>query len=378
MYILHSVRMAPTNRAVALVLIAAMLFLSGIPFGLAHANAATLTTVKDTISDSRPSVVSNHTIDFTTPTGITSGQTITITFPAGFTLSSIAFGDVDLKDDGTDLAIAATPSGATWGAAVSGQVLTLTNGTTAVGAGSVMELQIGTNATSGTAGTNQITNTTVGSYVISIGGTMADSASLRIALVDSVSVTASVDTSLTFTVAGKTSGTVNGEGTSCGGAATATALPFDTLAPSTAEVLCQTLSVTTNAGSGFTVTVGQNQNLLSATGADIDTFKDGASTYTPTAWTAPIGTLDSEQTYGHFGMTSEDATLAGGDEYGTALYSAIGTSTPRAVFYHTGPADGSTAHKGQTNIAYKVEITALQEAANDYTNRLTYIATPTF
>ncbi|MEK9152321.1 MAG: hypothetical protein AAB692_03050 [Patescibacteria group bacterium] len=282
---------------------------------------------------------------------------------------------MDLTDDGTDVAIAATPVTTTWGAAVSGQVLTLTNGTTAVGAGSVMVLEIGTNATFGTAGTNQITNTTAGSYAIALGGTLGDSASLRIAIVDAVTVTASVDTSLTFTVAGKTSGTVNGEGTSCDAAATATALPFGTLTAGTPKVLCQTLSVTTNAGSGFTVTVVQNQNLLSANGADIDLFKDGAATAVPTAWTTPLGTLDTETTYGHYGITSEDDLNT--DEFGTALY-AGNLATSRAIFSHTGPADGSTANKGQTNVAIKAQITALQEAATDYTNRLMYVATPTF
>ncbi len=366
------------NQPVALVLIVALLVWTvGIPFDIARAQAASLTTVKDTITDSRPSVVANHTIDFTTPTGVTSGQTITITFPSGFTMTSIAFGDVDLKDDGTDLAIAATPAGATWGAAVSGQVLTLTNGTTAVTAGSVMELQIGTHATFGTTGTNQITNTTVGSYVISIGGTMTDSASLRIALIDAVTVTASVDTSLTFTVAGITTGvTVNGDAITTSVVSTATTLPFGTLAPGTAKVAAQTLSVTTNAKNGFAVTVIQNQNLLSANGADIDTFKDGASTAVPTAWTTPLGTLDTEATYGHYGLTSEDADL-NSDEFGTALYAGnIGTA--RTIFSHTGPADGSTADKGQTRVAIKIQITALQEAATDYTNRLTYVATPTF
>ncbi len=366
------------NQPIALVLIAAILLWAvGLPFGIGRAHAAQLTTVRDTITDSRPSVVANHTIDFTTPTGVTSGQTITVTFPAGFDLSSVAFGDVDLKDDSTDLAFAATPSGATWGAAVSGQVLTLTNGTTAVGAGSVMELQIGTNATFGTAGTNQITNTTAGSYVISLGGTSADAADLRIAIIDAVTVTASVDTSLTFTVAGVASGqAVNGDAVTTSAGATATALPFGTLTPGTAKTLAQTLSVTTNATNGFAVTVIQNQNLVSANGADIDTFKDGASTAVPTAWTTPLGTLGTEATYGHYGITSEDSDL-NTDEFGTALY-AGNLATARTVFSHTGPADGSTADKGQTRVAIKIQVTALQEAATDYNNRLMYVATPTF
>lgn len=43
-----------------------------------------------------------------------------------------------------------------------------------------------------------------------------------------------------------------------------------------------------------------------------------------------------------------------------------------------GPADGSTAHQGRTRVGYKIQIGSLQEAGTDYTNTLTYVATPTF
>ena len=139
----------------------------------------------------------------------------------------------------------------------------------------------------------------------------------------------------------------------------------------------QSLAVTTNATNGFIVTVIQDQNLTSATGADIDKFKDGAATSVPTAWTAPLGTLGSEATYGHFGVTSEDATLTAGDEFGSQLY-AGNLATAREVFMHNGPSDGTTANQGYTEVAYEVEITSLQEAGTDYTSTLTYVATPSF
>jgi hypothetical protein len=66
-----------------------------------------------------------------------------------------------------------------------------------------------------------------------------------------------------------------------------------------------------------------------------------------------------------------------GDEFGANEFIGVST-TPRAIFAHDGPADGITTDVGSTTVAYKVEITALQEAADDYTATLTYIATPTF
>lgn len=139
----------------------------------------------------------------------------------------------------------------------------------------------------------------------------------------------------------------------------------------------QALTVETNAANGFTVTVVQDQVLTSAAGGDIDNFIDGANTATPAAWQSPAGTLGSENTYGHFGITTEDASLSDGDSFGTALY-AGNINTPREVFYHTSVADGSTADIGTTRVGYKIEIDSLQEAGTDYTMTLTYVATPIF
>ena len=44
----------------------------------------------------------------------------------------------------------------------------------------------------------------------------------------------------------------------------------------------------------------------------------------------------------------------------------------------TNISDGSTANIGLTRVGYKIQIGALQEAANDYSNRITYVCTPTF
>jgi hypothetical protein len=168
------------------------------------AYAAGLTSVSDSASRLKASTASNHAISFVTPTGVSAGQTMTVTFPAGFTMSSILFSDVDLADNGTDVTLAGTPSGATWGAAVSGQVLTLTSGTGTIVSGHTVTIEIGTNATFTSTGVNQITNhATPATYVVSVGGTMADSGQYALSIVtdDQIPVTAVVAPSLTFTVA---------------------------------------------------------------------------------------------------------------------------------------------------------------------------------
>ena len=274
--------------------------------------------------------------------------------------------------------LAATPTGTTWGAAVSGQDITFTNGSAAVAAGSVIEIQIGTNADSGA---NQIINPgTTGTQEITITGSFDDTGAARVFIIDDVTVTAAVDTTFEFTVTGVASGqtNANGEAGTTDVTTTSTTIPWGTLAAGAAKVARQDLAVTTNATNGFTVTVWQDQNLTSAVGSDIDIFADGVDG-APAVWAAPSGTLGTEDTYGHQGITSADSTLSGGDTFDTAFYDAIGTqASPLEVFYHGDVADGSTADKGATELGFKVEITSLQEAADDYTQTLTYVATPTF
>jgi hypothetical protein len=241
----------------------------------------------------------------------------------------------------------------------------------------VIVIEIGTHATNGTTGDTRITNpSSAGSYEITVGGNMQDSGATRVAIIDDVVVTASVDTVFSFTISGvATSSSVNGSATTTAGSSTATAIPFGNLTAGTTTIMAQDLQVSTNATQGFVVTVEQSQNLQSSTGADIDGFINGAYTNTPTAWTAPSALLANPDTWGHWGLTSEDDL--NGTEFGTDLWVAAST-TPRQVFQHNGPADGVTANSGSTRVGYQVQISPLQEAGDDYTTTLTYIATPTF
>jgi len=364
------------HRVVAMLVAVAVVALT-IGF-YSNAQAANLTSISNTLSDSEPAVVSNHFIQFIVPTsspGVIAGGTIVVQFPAGFVMGTVAFGDVDLSINGTDATLAAAPSGATWGAVVSGQNLTLTSGSGTVTAGQIVRIEVGTNATFGTAGVNRVTNPAVNSYEFVVTAGAADTGRTRVAIIANVLVTAIVNTSFTFVVTGlATSTAVNG--TSTTGSTTATTIPFGVLTAGQIKTMAQRLNVTTNARNGFVVTVEQDQNLLSSTGADIDGFIDGAYTNTPVAWVSPTNTILNENTWGHWGLTSEDSNL-NADEFGSALFVAAST-TPRQIFAHTGPADGLTADIGETDIGYQIQISALQEAGDDYSTILTYIATPTF
>jgi hypothetical protein len=365
----------------AIVGFAIILWSLGLP-SLRFAEAASVTSYSDTLSDSAPSALSDHTIEFVTPTGVLAGEDITITFPVEFTgITALDFEDVDLAVNGVDETLAGTASGADWGVNASGQLITIDSATAVIGAGATVTIQVGKNATEGATGVNQITNpSTATSYVIEVDVAGNDTGSTRVAIVDNVTVTASVDTIFTFTVAGVNASTLVNTADTTGGDTTATAIPFGSLQADTASTAAQTLEVSTNAANGFVVTVQADQQLLSANGADIDGFRNGGFDATPIAWESPTATPGNENEYGHWGISSADTTLTAGlsDLYTGGDNFVSASTTPVEVFRHDGPSDGSVAGEGNTEVIYKIETSALQEAATDYTATLTYVATPVF
>src|SRR3989344_3163382 len=347
----------------AAIIVAILIWSLGLPFWpeLNLGRAANLTNVTDTLSTSNIGVVSNHTFRFTLADIIdaNSSTTIVIDFSGAFkSTSSPAFAATDASD--YDIATHAGPQAdytvyasggcledALGGPAAfeissitSGNAFTYTHcrGTNGLATDTVVSIEIGSNATSSGTGDSQLVNPSdSGSreITISAGG---DSAKLRVAIIEDVAVTASVDTSLTFTVSGlATSTDVNGVSTT--GETTATEMNFSNLALTTQYTLGQQLAVATNAVNGFVVTVHADQDFQSNSGATIDFFRDGARNTTPAAWAAPSNILDSSNTYGHWGVTSEDSDL-NGDEFGASLFAGdFYSTTTRQVFSHTGPAD---------------------------------------
>jgi len=332
------------------------------------------------LSDSDLSVGANHTFRFTSPNGVLSGGTIVLSIPSFNVPIGFDFGDIDVTDDGAPITLAAAASGDTWGVATTATSITFTtstsSGPTAVASSSALVITMGTNATVGGAGNTQITNPgTAGSYELTVTSGQ-DSGQTRIAIIDDVLVTANVNTVFTFTIEGvATSSSVNGAATTTVASSTATLIPFGTLAAASSSVMAQDFRVTTNAANGFVVTVHQSQNLLSSTGADIDGFTNGNYQNTPIAWAHPTASIGNENTWGHWGLTSEDDLNS--NEFGSDLWVAAST-TPRQVFHHASSSDGTTANIGYTRVGYQAEITSLQEAGDDYNTTLTYVATPTF
>ncbi len=356
-----------THRVVAmLVACAVVLWSVGV---YTTAQAANLIEVKNTLTDSGPSALSGHAFSFKIPTGSTvaTSTNYTITFPAGFTgVSSVISGNLTVrKNGGAPITLA--------GFTAVGQVLTFNN-IPAV-ATDVITVVLAPGVVTNPAGIQSY------EFVIAVANATSDVGRTRVAIVNYVTVTAIVNTTFDFLVSGTATSTLV-NATSTTGSTTATLIPFGVLTAGTVYTMAQQLRVQTNAANGFSVTVQQDGNLRSSTGADIDGFIDGAYTNTPVAWSAPSNSLLVENTWGHWGLTSDDSdietaspaefTTGGGDKWVAA------STTPRIVYAHDDPVNGVGQGFGTTTVGYRVQITPLQEAANDYQTVLMYIATPTF
>lgn len=334
--------------------------------------AASLLNKYDTMSSQKVSTVANHTIVFRTPTGANeSTDTITIVFPAGFTMNSLDFADIDLAHSAGSQAnctaptytneetLAGTATGTAWGAALSSQTITLTPPTDGVGAAAIaanacVQIQIGSNATTGSTGDTQITNhATAASYTITIGGSFGDSGDIVINVLDNdqVSVSATVDESLTFTISDNSIGF---------GTLTASDDFFATgdTNGSATETEAHTLVVGTNAANGYTMTLN---------GA---TLTSGAFTISAIGSSNTASSAGTEQ----FGLRM---TASGGSGAVSAPYAASGFAFDTAAFPDEIAASSGASANTTYSVRYLANIASNTEAGA-YTATLTYVATANF
>ena len=338
----------------------------------ATAQAANLTFISNTLSDSNLSALPSHTIDFTVPAGssIAPGDDITITWDsqddgAGGQdfggINAILTGDVTY---GVNAAASTNPGSVT----TSADSITFAGITAA--AGNTVQIVVAEDVITNPAVTASF------EIEVTVDNATEDLGRTRVAILDNVLVTAIVDTAFEFIVTGLATTTdINGDDTT--GSTSPTEIAFGTLTAGTPEILGQQLNVTTNSRNGFSVTVQTDGDLRSSTGAVIDNFVQGSDlAVAGTAWAAPTPTVNDPTSWGHWGLTSDDTDLA--DELVTGTSYIAASTSPREVFSHSGPSDGTTQDIGLAQVAYQIQITPLQEAADDYQTTLTYVATPTF
>jgi len=370
------------------------------------ASAAALTSVQDVLSASAPATLSDHTIQFVTPSGVANNSDFTLTFEAGFDLATdgpIDFNDIDLNTYDSDCTsnvsartLAATAGADIWGATLSSQVITFdapTSGTAQIDAGDCVEILIGENATGG-ASNAQIENPTKAAGAgtadirsITIGGDFGDSGVAYVAIIEGVTVSVTVEESLSFSIAGVAAGSCTGDtGTPAPVAitTTATTVPFGTIIDTDRfYVGCQLLTLSTNAVDGYQVTAETDTSLRND-GAD-DNIDSGACDGTCTQSTGDTWATPSNNGFAYF---CEEGTNTPCDDAGDATSEyrnfactgsdnncdpRTGGEAPVVVMTEAGTASSSTA-----TVHYKLSIDPTQTTGLTYDTIVTYIATGTF
>jgi hypothetical protein len=245
------------KKLVQITTTAAMMFMVSVVV-VSTAFAATVTSGNDYPSSLQTSVAANHTLVFTTPSGVSETDTMTFSFSSSFDTSSITEDDIDIDDDGVNLTTAADCSGSEEASvSISSDVITVTicsGDGGAIAATSVVTVEVGNNATSSGTGSNQITNpSSVATYFVTIGGTFGDSGAIALPISgdDSVAVTATVPST--------------GGGSSSGGG---TAAPSDSTAPSISDIVVSEITVesatvtwTTNEAAAISFIYGDSTDL---------------------------------------------------------------------------------------------------------------------
>jgi hypothetical protein len=332
-----------------------------------RAQAASLTSLSDTMSRLKASTASDHEIKFVTPTGIAAGNTVTLTFSSGFTNVSggtLVFGDVDFATGSTsnctsatftEQTLAASAATTTWGVTFAGQVMTLTSATGTATPGNCVRFRIGTNTSTGGVGTHQISNGVAGSSdTITVGGNFGDTGTLQVDIIsdDQVNVTATVDPTLTFTISDNTIGF---------GSLSTSAAKYANGATtgSASDVAAHNLTVATNAQSGY---------VLSYNGA---TLTSGGNTINVATISADAdGTPGTEQFAMGFTVDQGSTVVTAYANASNNWSFAAGTTT--TIVSRTTPTNTETiAAHYLANIAGSTE-------AGSYSTNVVYIATGSF
>ncbi|MEM2947063.1 MAG: hypothetical protein QXN96_02355 [Candidatus Bathyarchaeia archaeon] len=349
---------------VKITLFSLVLAMSMFQFSILPAKAAALINISDTMSRLKASTPSNHAFKFTTPSGAQYNETITITFPAGFTMGSVDYTDIEVKDDNVSLSDAANCAGNEQaGISVSGQVITIEicDGDGGEIAGnSVVEVLVGTNANGGDA---QVTNSTAGdNKVFYIAGTFGDTGSLAVSIVsdDQIVVTATVEPTFTFTLE-RISMTF--------GSFTTPSLRYAnnsngrTDEPPAGETT--TATVSTNANNGVVITIRDEGN-----GTNAGLYSSGVNHLIEAAASSNVigGTSES---YGVYGTRASDLTVDEGFDNDGNNDAAISRS---AHDFASASGPVNNAHVDVVYVARTVNTTP----AGAYADTVTLIATGTF
>jgi len=186
-----------------------------------------------------------------------------------------------------------------------------------------------------------------------------------VAIGKGITVSASVDPTLTFSVTGVASSTAfYGDSSTTDTSGNPDACSFGTLTPGAPKVCLFNLNISTNAAFGYAIYVVQDQN-MTFNGNSIKQFKDGTriDESAATFWTSPSSTQ-----LAHLGYSSNDTSVF--TATGTALWAGVpNIATSAQAPVTTGlVADSATPNTASYVYALKVESAASLPQATAYTH----------
>ncbi len=204
-----------------------------------------------------------------------------------------------------------------------------------------------------------------------------DSTTVKVAVIESVRVSATVEPLINFSISGVSAGT-SACGTTTDVATTATTVPFGSLAISSFTNAAQQLEVSTNADNGYVVTAIENHPLAridnsSVTIPDTPGDSSNASETTSDEWAST-----STKGFGYSLENIDASSVAfsyneSGRTFSARQFAASSDSeNPQTLFSSSTVADAEDVY-----VCYRAIVSATQEAG-DYWNAITYRATATF
>lgn len=377
-------------------------------------------------------ITAMHKIQFTVPTTIPNTGDIVLTFPslatgdanneASPSASTFQFNNMDTNaptlikvlDDDTDITANTTRTATNPTGAGDGPDINITITTGSIAAGSVVEIFIGcTTVATGDCSvkTPTLINPTktaadgiadvwkIGIQTRDGSDVNLDNATVAIGTIESVTVRATVDPTLSFTITGiangaavnlgNTTGCLQTETTNAGIASTATEVNLGLLAntPSgtgvkVGNIAAQRININTNAAGGYALTATSSGQLINpATGFFLE------SSTTPTAFPAAgadwfgihaCGLDVTTLTWNSSASTACNSYIAGSADP-ICLYGWPSTTTPLSIASDSvGPVGNSlVTGNGVVSIAYAASVDA-GIPPGEYKTVITYVATPTF
>ena len=351
----------------------ALLLIAGFSLEMAlPAYAAPVTNFSDALSTIQESAAANHTLTFTTADDWSSTETLSVDFPDTFVTTGFANtvpGDYDVTDDGVDQNLVA--SGGCTGATLEIEITTVNTSTNTftftrctgdatIASGSVVTIEIGTNATFGTTGTHQIVNQTAtqnnSDALVTLGGNFGSTGQLALEIVadNTTTVNATVDASITCAFVGLTT----------------TFSSLNTGAVATSDT-STTVTVSTNASNGFNLTVRDAGDTVNP-----GLYKSSGTTYL-------IGSADSA--YGNtatlsngvdgFGIQGSTSGGSGGAVTIASRYNQVSNAVGGLELTDTTLASASAAVANRVvTVVHKAAVSGLAPAGA-YTDTLTYVCT---